>query len=206
MLRAQWYSGDEGDDRGAPGRSATCSPCCSRALGRQTGSLGRRRPLRMTWLALTSTGDGGSQLPPMPGKPNTKSHSGERSSGHQWSPGERRAGPRPNPTEGAQIRTMRAPIRRRGRQIRPQTAGDRWQRRESPGSRGRRKRRGEEEGGRQPSRLRHGSRPPPPSGQAAAAAPGGGLREVVGGGCELPPSRVRGRHGVGLGLQNYKHE
>ena len=48
VLRAQRYSGDEGDDRGAPGRSATCSPCCSRAPGRQTGSLGRRRPLRMT--------------------------------------------------------------------------------------------------------------------------------------------------------------
>ena len=73
VLRAQRYSDDEGDDRGAPGRSATCSPCCSRAPGRQTGLLGRRRPLRMTWLALTSTGDGGSLLPPPPGKPNSKS-------------------------------------------------------------------------------------------------------------------------------------
>ena len=63
VLWAERYSGDEGDgDRGALlGRSATA------------GSLGRRRPLRMTWLALTSTGDGGSLLPPPPGKPNSKS-------------------------------------------------------------------------------------------------------------------------------------
>ena len=66
VLWAERYSGDEGDgDRGALlGRSATA------------GSLGRRRPLRMTWLALISTGDGGSLLPPPPpppGKPNSKS-------------------------------------------------------------------------------------------------------------------------------------
>ena len=63
VLWAERYSGDEGGgDRGALlGRSATA------------GSLGRRRPLRMTWLALTSTGDGGSLLPPPPGKPNSKS-------------------------------------------------------------------------------------------------------------------------------------
>ncbi|RCV28853.1 hypothetical protein SETIT_5G436300v2 [Setaria italica] len=56
VLWAERYSGDEGDDRGA---------------------LGRRRPSRMIWLALTSTGDGGSLLTlPPPGKPNSKSLSG----------------------------------------------------------------------------------------------------------------------------------
>jgi len=65
-----WAERNSGD-RGALGGSAARS-------WRPSGSPGRRRPSRMTRLALTSTGDGGSlPQPPTPGiSPKSKSLSG----------------------------------------------------------------------------------------------------------------------------------
>lgn len=67
-----WAERNSGD-HGALGESAARSWRPPERL-RQAGSLGRRRPSRMTRLALTSTGDGGSLLPPPPpGSPKSKS-------------------------------------------------------------------------------------------------------------------------------------